>query len=146
MIKPDFNSLLIPLDLISQVGGEMRGKTRLQKLVFLSQKEFEGEFDFNFEKAPLGPLSYNLLNKMDELTELGLIKRNEDKTDFGYKVFKYKITKEGEGFLEFGKARSLISKKTTEANKKVIDKYGKNTHMELLDYVHEKYPKFQVKI
>lgn len=146
MNKPDFNSLLIPLDLISYAGGVMRGKTRLQKLVFLSQKEFEGGFDFNFDKAPLGPLSYDLLNKMDELIELGLIKRNEDKTDFGYKVFKYKITNEGKEFLEFGKSRSLISKKITDANKKTIDKYGRKSHMELLDYVHEKYPKFQVKM
>jgi len=146
MRKLDFNSLLVPLDLISEAGGEMRGKTRLQKLVFLSQKEFEGEFDFNFDKAPLGPLSYNLLNKVDELTELGLINRIEDKTDFGYKVFKYKITKEGENFLEFGKAKALISKKTIDANKKVINRYWKMNHVELLDYVHEKYPKFQVKM
>lgn len=142
----NFNSLLIPLDLISRAGGEMRGKTRLQKLVFLSQVEFKGEFDFNFDKAPLGPLSYNLLNKVDELTELGLINRSEDKTDFGYKVFKYKITNEGNDFLEFGKTKTLISKKTIEANKKVIDKYWKMNHVELLEYVHEKYPEFQVKM
>jgi len=146
MSRPDFNLLLIPLDLISHAGGEMRGKTRLQKLIFLSQKEFKGEFDFNFDKAPLGPLSYDLLNKMDELIELGLIKRNEDKTDFGYKVFKYKITDEGQDFLEFGKSRSLISKKIIDANKKTVSKYGTKSHMELLNYVHEKYPKFQVQI
>jgi hypothetical protein len=146
MNKPDFNLLLIPLDLISHAGGEMRGKTRLQKLIFLSQKEFDGEFDFNFDKAPLGPLSYDLFNKMDELIELGLISRDEDRTDFGYKVFKYKITENGRNFLEFGKSRSLISKNITDANKKTIDKYGKKSHMELLDYVHEKYPKFQVKM
>ena len=95
MSKTEFKNLLVPLDLISQTGGELRGKTSLQKLIFLSQKEFRGDFDFNFDKAPLGPLSYNLFDKMDELIELGMLKRTEDKTDFGYKVFKYQITKEG---------------------------------------------------
>ncbi len=145
MGKRDIRTLLIPLNLIDEFGGSLRGKTRLQKLIFLSQKEFDGDFDFNFEKAPLGPLSYDLLYTVDELNDLGLIEREQDKTDFGFRVFKYKITSEGKKFLDFGKDKSLISKKTIQANKNTVEEYGNKNHIQLLDYVHKEYPKFQVK-
>ncbi len=144
MASKNFSDLLIPLHLISLAGEYLSGKTRLQKLVFLSQIEFNGNFDFNFGKAPLGPLSYKLLDIVDELIDLGFIKRQQETTDFGYKVFRYSVTEEGKQFLEFGKEKSLLTTQTISANESVMKEYGSIPHVQLLDYVHNEYPNYRI--
>jgi len=50
------------------------GKTRLQKLIFLMDREILDKSHFDFEPYKYGPYSSKLLAAMDELLELGLIK------------------------------------------------------------------------
>ncbi len=143
MVQNNLDNLLVPLHLISLAKDYLSGKTRLQKLIFLSQKEFEGDFNFKFGKASLGPLSYKLLDTVNELEDLGLIKKQKELTDFGFRVFKYNITGEGKKLLEFGKEKSLLTSKTIKANEKVMENYGSMGHVDLLNYVHSEYPRYR---
>jgi len=139
----NLREFLVPLHIISLADGVLSGKTRLQKLIFLSQMEFNSGFDFNFDKAPLGPLSYKLLEIVDGLVKMNYIERKIEATTSGFKVFKYKLTDEGKNILEFGKKSDMISKQSLEANENVMKQYGKEGHVDLLDYVHNEYPDYR---
>lgn len=144
MEKNSLKDLLIPLHLISLAEGSFSGKTRLQKLVFLGQEEYDGDYDFKFSSAPLGPLSHKLLNAVDEAIDFGFIKRQKETTHFGFPVFRYSVTNDGKNILEFGIDKSLLSSKTIKANEKVMAEYGGMPYVQLLDYVHERYPEYRL--
>ena len=59
--------VLVLLHVISLSGESLRGKTRLHKLVFLSQVEEKGKFDYEFGSAPLGPLSSKLNHTLERM-------------------------------------------------------------------------------
>ena len=65
--------VILLLFLISSVGDSVKGKIRLQKLVFLAQEEFNGGFDFKFKPAQFGPLSYILNQTILRAKRLGLL-------------------------------------------------------------------------
>lgn len=138
-----FNELLIPLHIINLAGSSLTGKTRLQKIIFLSQIEFQGNFDYEFKRAPLGPLSNKLLDVVDELRKIGLINEIKDSTPNGNSVYRYEITEEGGKFLDYGISSHMLSEETMSANKKAMETYGKMQHVELLDYVHSRYPEYR---
>jgi uncharacterized protein YwgA len=138
-----FNDLLIPLHIINLAGTSLTGKTRLQKIVFLSQIEFQGNFNYEFKQAPLGPLSNKLLDAVDELKKRGLIKEIKDSTLYGNRVYRYEITEEGNKFLDYGISSHILPEETIAANKKAMETYGKMQHAELLDYVHSRYPEYR---
>lgn len=131
--------------MISLAGKSLTGKTRLQKLIFLSQEEFKGKFDFDFEPAPLGPLSYRLLDTVDELKKIGLLNEIKDFTDLGNRVYRYELTSEGKKVLQMGIDSKIITEDILKANKGVMKEYGDMPHVELLDYVHEKYPDYLIR-
>ncbi|MGH2612264.1 MAG: hypothetical protein ACRDFB_04360 [Rhabdochlamydiaceae bacterium] len=118
------------------------GKTRLQKLVFLSQEEFNAKFDYEFKPATFGPLSYRLLDSVEELKKLDFLKEIQDSTGLGNKVYKYEITSEGRKVLHMAIESKIIPESILHANQNVMKEYGDMPHVELLDYVHDKYPDY----
>ena len=62
----------VPLEIIAH-DNEIRGKVRLQKLVFLSQIHLGKKYNYDFEPAPLGPLSDHVNYLLGRMTELGVI-------------------------------------------------------------------------
>lgn len=138
--KISLGELLIPLHTIQLCGNLLRGKTRLQKLVFLSQEEFKGNFDYDFQPAQFGPLSYKLNHGIGRLKQLGLIKEKIGSTVSGNTIYEYSVTKEGKNFLEFNLQNNILDSKTINSNRKAVEQYNSMYYGELLDYVHEKYP------
>ena len=91
------DGLPIPLEIISC--GEIRGKVRLQKLVFLSQDLLKKKHDYGFAPAPLGPLSDSLNYLVGIMEESGMIEENIKSTRSGNSVYCYNITDIGKQIL-----------------------------------------------
>ncbi|MEM3136501.1 MAG: hypothetical protein QXW37_07250 [Candidatus Nitrosotenuis sp.] len=136
--------LLIPLYLISLAGESLRGKTRLQKLVFLTQKESKDVFDFEFEPAPLGPLSHKLNHLLERMIKMGLLKEEIGFTPSGNEVISYKLTRSGKKLLDFGVKSGYVSETIQQSIEPISSKYGNTPYVELLDYVHDEYPEYKL--
>lgn len=134
----------VPLEIISH-DDEIRGKVRLQKLVFLSQIHLGGKYDYDFEPAPLGPLSDYVNYLLVRMTELGVIEENIKSTSSGNDVYCYKITNTGKKFLASAKQNGVLNQKEIKTIDSVYKKYGKMSYVKLLDFVHTKYPEYHLK-
>lgn len=134
---------IIPLHIIFLSGKLLKGRTRLQKLVFLSQQKAKGKFDYEFEPAPYGPLSYKLNHTLERMKKLGLVMETTEYTQSGNQVICYNLTKEGIDLLELGISK-LIDSEVKGANQSVVEQYGGMPYVEFLDFVHKEYPQYVV--
>lgn len=134
----------VPLQIIAH-DKEIRGKVRLQKLVFLSQISLGEKYNFKFEPAPLGPLSDHVNYLLGRMSELGVIEETKKSTPSGNDVYCYKITDRGGEFLESAKRNRMLSQKEIKTIDSVCKKYGKMSYVELLDFVHKEYPEYHLK-
>lgn len=134
----------IPLEIISH-DEEIRGKVRLQKLVFLTQSHLGEKYNYNFEPAPLGPLSDHVNYLIGRMTELGVIEEKVKSTPSGNDVYCYNITDTGKKFLASAKRNGVLSQKEIKVIDTVYKKYGKMSYVELLDFVHNEYPEYHLK-
>jgi hypothetical protein len=82
---------------VLQHAGEVVGRKKLQKIVFIVQKlnyPFHEKYHYHF----YGPYSEELTLKVEELCNLGFF--NEVKEEKGnYNQYKYTLTKDGEQFM-----------------------------------------------
>ena len=138
--------LLVPLYLMKLSGGVLRGRTRLQKLVFLSQQALNGKVDYDFRKAPFGPLSYELYSVVEQLNVMSFVDEDSDITDSGNEVIIYELTEEGDEFLDFAMNKNLLAPSLQNAIGRVFDQYGDMPYVDLLDKVHADYPDYVEKI
>lgn len=134
-------NMLIPLHIISQCGGEFSGKTRLQKLVFLSQESSNKKFNFDFKPAPFGPLSYKLNHAIERMKRIGLLKEKIEQTQSGNTVICYSITEDGKEIVNLG-LNKLLTPEIVNATTTTVTKYGNMSYVDLLDYVHTEYPEY----
>ncbi len=144
----------------------IQGITRLQKLLFLAEREAgiavdEGE-DFNFSAYKFGPVSKDLYDDIEKLENLGFIETEGvaeptaveldeyglsfeglmgDETEVAKASLeerRYSITQRGQDWLK--KNAASISKEALDGIRKVKGKYGKLSLSDLLYYVYSKYP------
>ncbi|GBQ99551.1 hypothetical protein AA23498_3492 [Acetobacter nitrogenifigens DSM 23921 = NBRC 105050] len=75
--------------IIGDAGGELVGRTRLQKIAYLSQLAGFGE-EFEFEYRHYGPFSEGLAQGMDIAVALGYVVEEERQASWGgkYSIFK----------------------------------------------------------
>jgi uncharacterized protein YwgA len=137
-----FEELLIPL-LLSEALGRINGKTRLQKLVYIVQKEANNcnvqASSFNYELYYYGPFSSELSATLENLKETDLIEETTEMTPSGYTRYVYSITDKGRKLLEDAKEKKLLSKKLEKIVKEVAKDFG---HLELPELVKEAYRRF----
>lgn len=136
--------LFVPLELLERGDGMIRGKVRLQKLAFLIQQKSKA-IDYEFEPAPLGPLSYPLSDVMQHLQDLGLTEEKTEDTASGNKVFCYHLTDRGRSLLKVVRDDGGLPAALQEAVRQTHEKYGEMTYLELLDLVHKRYPEYHLK-
>jgi len=129
------------------VGGEVRGSTRLEKLLFLLRHELGIRPENYYEFVPYkhGPFSSDLLKDARELSFLGFIEIEERVLElFGdeEKVIRiYRLTEKGKRFAE-----DMYNKLSEEVKKalKALMPYNSMPLKSLLDYVYTRYPKFSL--
>lgn len=138
------SDIYVPLKLIECEGGGLRGKVRLQKLAFLVQAECRA-VDYGFQPAPLGPLSYPLNATMVRLQDLGMVDETCEPTPSGNTVFCYKLTRRGGSLLRAMDDRNQVDKDLRAAVLSTYGKYGSMSYVDLLDLVHQEYPRYHLK-
>jgi uncharacterized protein YwgA len=80
-----------------QEAGEVIGRKKLQKIVYISKKfrfDFQEKFNFHF----YGPYSEELSLQIEELTNLGFIQESKENKG-GYSQYKYELSKQGREYL-----------------------------------------------
>lgn len=90
--------MALPLLVISRTGTVM-GKTRMQKLVYLTQKAANGSV-FPYQNYMHGPFSVELSKAVDELRGVGLVDEKVTTTSKGYQLHTYELTSEGKQLLK----------------------------------------------
>jgi uncharacterized protein YwgA len=102
-------------DIIRDAGGQVTGRTRLQKMAYLLEISGLGE-GFSFEYRHYGPYSEQLTNAISSAQHLGLVTEKEYPTSWGgfYSVFKASTDSRENAAVQ--EARSSILKLGVEAN------------------------------
>jgi uncharacterized protein YwgA len=76
---------------VNEAGGELVGRTRLQKIVYLAQSAGFGE-EFDFEYRHYGPFSEGLADGMEIAAGLGIVTEEEKQADWGGRYSIYRAT------------------------------------------------------
>jgi hypothetical protein len=77
--------------IVRDAGGVLVGRTRLQKVAYLTQLAgFPGEFEFDYRHY--GPFSEDLASAMEIASGLGLIQEEERRADWGGRYSIYRAT------------------------------------------------------
>ena len=134
---------LVPLYVAECMGGTIKGRTRLQKLVFLAQHAGRAELrvDYEFHKGWYGPFSNKLGRVVDDLVAMGLLIERVSATSSGHRVIEYALTKQGRSILQTA-GRSLLTNRTKVRIQGVCKNYGSMSFMALLEKVHTDYPEY----
>jgi uncharacterized protein YwgA len=83
--------------LLFREAGEIAGRKKLQKIVYISKKlnySFQERFNFHF----YGPYSEELSLQIEELSNLGFINEVKE-TKNGYTQYKYQLSEKGREYL-----------------------------------------------
>ena len=137
---------LTPLSLLYHADNrQIVGRTRLQKLSFLVQKDLEeeGVDTLKFIAYDYGPFSKPLIEKEKKLQEMGLLEREEKRSFSGSKKYIYNLTKKGkksyEHNLESGPHAEVLNKLDI-ASSSVIKNHNNKSLNGLIEFVYEEYP------
>jgi len=83
---------LVAARIIQDAGGELVGRTRLQKVAYLAQLAGYGQ-DFEFEYRHYGPFSEDLALGMEIAAALGPVKEEERQAEWGGRYSIYRLRK-----------------------------------------------------
>lgn len=126
--------------------GRISGRTRLQKLVFLAQKEFDDPLGSEFEFYPYhyGPFSKELLDIVEDLEEKGYISEKQVDLPRGEKYI-YDLEEDGEQALEDYIDDNPGSKDIEERAERVESHFNNISVSRLLEYVYNQYESYTEK-
>ena len=124
--------------------GELRGRTRLQKLVFLTQSEGAREVSenlFDFVPHRYGPFSRQLDAYVVAAKNLALLVEEpyEVETSYG-KVsgYRFRLTRRGERELHV--IMDQVNTVLADRIRQIVSAFGKMDMKDLLEYVYDRYP------
>ena len=125
----------------------IEGRTRLQKMLFLLQQEYNScDFQYQFHAYDYGPYSSTLQFDIDELIQQGLLKESTEGLSNGKLKYKYSITKEGsrlvEGVLKNPKNKKLQLKKIHQSCSQIKSYANRINLNDLLRDVYLRYPSY----
>ena len=113
------------------------GRTRLQKMVFLAEKEEDTPFSLSFSKYYYGPYSSELQDTIDSMVASELVQEESYSTPTGDEGYKYTLTPHGAALLE--QIGTGISRGEKKGIDRIVRKYSHMPLRELLDHVYSNY-------
>ncbi|GAB3676823.1 PadR family transcriptional regulator [Halopiger thermotolerans] len=142
-IKPEQVSLLALL--FSSEESKIKGKTRLQKLAFLLDKEEVGEEKdlYKFIKYDYGPFSKQLMEDVDFFKEEGFIEVDTKRTFSGNTRYDYKLTNEGEQLANLLFNNVDDAEELHNSAKEITEQYNEYPIRKLVEYVYDEYPEYK---
>jgi len=140
----------VPILMILRMFGQVLGKTRFMKLVFVlvmeyATKTLKNYGEYRFDPGDYGPFSKHLAKDLDELLRFDLIKVHVEKVDpsifaDGQKdMYVYALN---ETRLDAARLASAIPAEMISAIQTLFDRFKNKELIELLRYVYRKYPDF----
>jgi uncharacterized protein len=90
---PRYDRHLRAARIVREAGGELVGRTRLQKIVYLTQLAGFGD-EFDFEYRHYGPFSEDLATGMEIAAGLHIVDEEEKRADWGGWYSIYRATEE----------------------------------------------------
>lgn len=147
---------ILPLALIYQAGGKIEGRTRIQKLTFLSSQRLEEEgIDlYDFIPYDYGPFDKQVYDALDFLRAEGFVEQKEIRTYGGDTRYDYMLTEKG-----YESVQENVPEEETESigdisplqrdvrtifdiAGDVVDEYNDMPISNLLDRVYDEYPEY----
>jgi len=143
--------------LLFHLAGDVDGMTRLQKLLFLLEKESEfsdihEEISFDFEAYKYGPFSELVYDEVEFLLNLGALEAVEpdyemenlevDKED-ELRGKRFRLTEKGQKIC--AELSDILGEETENNMEQVVNKYSDMNTNELLEYVYSQYPDYTTK-
>ena len=135
---------LVPLALLDAMGGEIQGKTRLQKLAFLLDEEQLGDrFDaYSYRKYDYGPFSKELLDDTESLAQKDLVDISEQRTVGGNTRYDYQLTDPGQDAVSKLSEKESDISEIFDAAEEIVSEYGDLPLRDLIERVYDMYPKY----
>lgn len=140
------NPKLLPLAILDACEDEaVEGITRMQKLVFLAQREVDDveENMYEFEPYDYGPFSEDLYGDLDALVENDFVSSYEEKTPGGNDKQVYEITEKGESLLEMYQ-EALNAQIPVNRIYEIKNEYNRMPLLQMIKRVYDKYPEMAV--
>lgn len=140
------NPKLLPLAILDACDNEaVEGITRMQKLVFLAQREVDDvEKDtYKFEAYDYGPFSKDLYGDLDALVENGFVDSYEEETPDGNEKQIYEITEKGERLLEMYR-EALDEEIPIDSLSELKKRYNRMPLLQMIKRVYDTYPEMAV--
>ena len=132
-----FEETILPLALAEKLG-RIRGKTRIQKLLFIARdrcRQRQIAFpELNYQPYLYGPFSSMLAGAVDTLVSSRYVSQHTEPTPSGNTVNIYAPTQEGRDFLARAQAAGLIDKNLVTVIGEVAKQFGDWPLEELVDY------------
>jgi len=144
-VNASFLETLIPLYFIYLSRLPLRGRTKLQKLVFLFQMKTGVNVDYQFDKEYYGPYSFKLHLILDNLKSMGFVHEKSETTPSGNVVVQYELTRSGESLLAFACEKGELQLKIRESIERIHKEYGILSLIELINRVYEEFPEWTEK-
>jgi uncharacterized protein YwgA len=139
-----FDKVLVPLYMLYCMDGEIRGRTRFQKLVFLTKekmKEDNQDVNIQFNRLYYGPFSRELMESLKALNNEGLMAEQVEEGLYGL-VYVYKLTDNGKTFIKDSIRRKLLDRQAKNKIKFVARDFGQKPLDELISFVYSHYPDY----
>jgi uncharacterized protein YwgA len=120
----------------------IEGRTQLQKLTFLGQKEGRMEGGYDFRSWKFGPFSDDIWKDLDMLVSQGqtteIPQNSRDGEVLGYM---YLLSKQGRDYVT-NEILPKLDQQTLSLLKTLMTRYSHMSLDELLTYVYQKYPEY----
>lgn len=134
----------IPLALLAANDQEsIEGRTRLQKLIFLAQKEVEDSTEnkdlYDFIAYDYGPFAKEIYQDIDSFKRRDLIEESPEILDDGVVTYHFTLTEKGKEFVSSTDFQNDELLAELENKKK---KYADKDLENLVEYVYSEYPEY----
>jgi len=140
------NRELLPIALLQANDGEkVDGRTRMQKLVFLIQEEFEDADrqlpgTYTYVPYDYGPFARSLYDDLDRLKKESVIEEKKTEMADGTIKYEYELTDQASDYLSQVPKQKL--QRTLELAEQIKSDFNDTRLPKLLDYVYSEYPEY----
>ena len=137
---------LLPLALLyAEDREEIQGRTRLQKLVFLTQNESAQAEErlpgkYNYVPYDYGPFARDLYDDLDRLKSRKVIVEDPEKMEDGKIKYDYRLGPQADEYLAQVPKEKFEA--TLELAQKIKSTWNGKELPDLLDYVYSEYPNY----
>ena len=141
---------LLPMALMYANDGEpIEGRTRLQKMVFLMQKQLKQRnqlgavgFEYNFIPYDYGPFSKELYDDLDAMIEQEFVDDTEEPLRSGKVKYIYEIEDDGEELVDSECESREDVDTIIQIAREIKKHYNDMLLSELIEYVYTEYPEY----